>query len=116
MISDILPINQSLGGSGGGQTATTTNGPEGESSPANGQEPAMETTERRQSLQAARGVAEELEGEGSKPPEGSAESDQVTTETDGEEGILPETTLCSLLVAGTAHKNISWGGLVHTSS
>uniref|UniRef100_UPI003AAA292E E3 ubiquitin-protein ligase HECW2 n=1 Tax=Centroberyx gerrardi TaxID=166262 RepID=UPI003AAA292E len=92
VISDTPPTNQAVDDEGGGQTATAiataTSEPEGESPPANGQEPAVETAERRQSLQAAGGVAEEPEGEGSKPPEeaGSADSEQVTTETDGEEG------------------------------
>lgn len=45
---------------------------------------------RRLSLQASGGVAEEQEGEETKPHEeaGSADSEQVTTETDGEEGTL----------------------------
>jgi len=44
---------------------------------------------RRLSLQAAGGVAERRAGEEAKPNEeaGSADSDQTTTETDGEEGI-----------------------------
>ncbi|XP_077435746.1 E3 ubiquitin-protein ligase HECW2-like [Vanacampus margaritifer] len=43
---------------------------------------------RKLSLQASGGVAQEADGEESKPHEeaGSAESEQVTTETDGEEG------------------------------
>lgn len=49
---------------------------------------AEEITVRRRSLQAAGGVADEREGEETKPGEeaGSADSEQVTTETDGEEG------------------------------
>lgn len=41
---------------------------------------------RRLSLQAAGGMAKEQEGEETKEA-GSADSEQVTTETDGEEGI-----------------------------
>ncbi len=48
-----------------------------------------EVSVRRPSLQAAGGVATEQEGEETKPQEeaGSADSEQVSTETDGEEGI-----------------------------
>lgn len=49
---------------------------------------------RRLSLQAAGGVAEQQEGE-AKPSEeaGSADSEQVTTETEGEEGSPVYTNL-----------------------
>ncbi|KAM3862489.1 E3 ubiquitin-protein ligase HECW2 [Diretmus argenteus] len=86
VISDTPPTNQDVDDQGGGQT--TVNEAEGEAPPANGQEPGEEIAERRQSLQAAGGVAVEQEGARSKLPElaGSVDSEQVTTETDGEEG------------------------------
>ncbi|KAF7667298.1 hypothetical protein LDENG_00068720 [Lucifuga dentata] len=79
------PITQPVNDEGGHATVTET---EGEAPPASGQEPGEEIHERRPSMQAARGMADEPEGEGSKPHEeaGSMESEQVTTETEGEEG------------------------------
>lgn len=53
---------------------------------------------RRLSLQAAGGVAEEQEGEEAKPHEESVDSEQVTTETDGEEGTSFQATHSSLFV------------------
>uniref|UniRef100_A0A3Q1F3N3 HECT-type E3 ubiquitin transferase n=1 Tax=Acanthochromis polyacanthus TaxID=80966 RepID=A0A3Q1F3N3_9TELE len=78
--------NQAVDDEGGGQTASTE--VEGQAPPASVQEEAEEISIRRLSLQAAGGVAEEQEGEERKPSEeaGSADSEQVTTETDGEEG------------------------------
>lgn len=62
---------------------------EGEVPSAGEQVEEEEVSVRRLSLQAAGGVAKEEEGEQTKPPEeaGSADSEQVTTETDGEEGM-----------------------------
>lgn len=61
----------------------------GEAPPAFEQQVVEEISVRRLSLQAAGGMAEEQEGEETKPHEeaGSADSEQATTETDGEEGI-----------------------------
>lgn len=61
----------------------------GESASANQVQESGEIVERRRSLQAAGGVAEEqVAGAESKTPKeaGPVDSDQVTTETDGEEG------------------------------
>uniref|UniRef100_A0A3P8RWP9 HECT-type E3 ubiquitin transferase n=1 Tax=Amphiprion percula TaxID=161767 RepID=A0A3P8RWP9_AMPPE len=62
--------------------------PELQQEPKHEQEEAEEISIRRLSLQAAGGVADDQEGEERKPSEeaGSADSEQVTTETDGEEG------------------------------
>ncbi|KAI3356563.1 hypothetical protein L3Q82_017761 [Scortum barcoo] len=78
------PTNQAVDDEGGGQVTIT----EGEAPPASEQEEAEGISVRRLSLQAAGGVAEEQEGDEAKPNEeaGSADSEQVTTETDGEEG------------------------------
>uniref|UniRef100_A0A3B4TU14 HECT-type E3 ubiquitin transferase n=1 Tax=Seriola dumerili TaxID=41447 RepID=A0A3B4TU14_SERDU len=80
------PTTQAVDDEGGGQTDVTE--AEGEAPAASGQEEVEETSVRRLSLQAAGGVAEEQEGEVTKPQEeaGSADSEQVTTETDGEDG------------------------------
>uniref|UniRef100_A0A3B4YGB5 HECT-type E3 ubiquitin transferase n=1 Tax=Seriola lalandi dorsalis TaxID=1841481 RepID=A0A3B4YGB5_SERLL len=80
------PTTQAVDDEGGGQTDVTE--AEGEAAAASGQEEVEETSVRRLSLQAAGGVAEEQEGEVTKPQEeaGSADSEQVTTETDGEDG------------------------------
>ncbi|XP_069554853.1 E3 ubiquitin-protein ligase HECW2 [Brachyistius frenatus] len=61
---------------------------ERETPPAGERGEAEEIGVRRLSLQAAGGVAEEQEGDKTKPNEvaGSVDSEQVTTETDGEEG------------------------------
>lgn len=70
----------------------------GEAPRASEQVTLEEISLRRPSLQAAGGVAEEQEGEGPKPHEeaGSVDSEQVTTETDGEEGTPLSITQCSL--------------------
>lgn len=72
---------------GGGQAAFAE--AEGGAPPVSEQVEAEEVGVRRLSLEAAGGVVKEQEGEETKPREeaGSAESEQVTTETDGEEGI-----------------------------
>uniref|UniRef100_A0A3Q4MZV8 HECT-type E3 ubiquitin transferase n=1 Tax=Neolamprologus brichardi TaxID=32507 RepID=A0A3Q4MZV8_NEOBR len=80
------PTNQAVDGEGGGQGAAA----EAEASPpppTSEQQEVEEISVRRLSLQAAGGVAEQQEGE-AKPSEeaGSADSEQVTTETEGEEG------------------------------
>lgn len=81
---------------GGGQVVVTEAARE--APPASGQEEVEGISVRRLSLQAAGGVAEEQQGEETKPNEeaGSADSEQVTTETDGEEGTLNDSvfTLC----------------------
>ncbi|KAM9851364.1 E3 ubiquitin-protein ligase HECW2 [Aulostomus maculatus] len=61
---------------------------EGDTSPSGQQEDMQEISIRRLSLQATGGVAEDLEGEETKLHEemGSVDSEQITTETDGEEG------------------------------
>uniref|UniRef100_A0AAQ5Y324 HECT-type E3 ubiquitin transferase n=1 Tax=Amphiprion ocellaris TaxID=80972 RepID=A0AAQ5Y324_AMPOC len=78
--------NQAVDDEGGGQAAPAE--VEGQAPPASEQEEAEEISIRRLSLQAAGGVADDQEGEERKPSEeaGSADSEQVTTETDGEEG------------------------------
>ncbi|XP_028289610.1 E3 ubiquitin-protein ligase HECW2 [Parambassis ranga] len=79
--------NQAVDDEGGGQATIPEAAGEAPSTSSD-QEQAEEISVRRLSLQAAGGVAEDHEGEESKPPEeaGSADSEQVTTETDGEEG------------------------------
>ncbi|XP_030613934.1 E3 ubiquitin-protein ligase HECW2 [Archocentrus centrarchus] len=84
--SGVPPICQAVDDEGGGQAAVT----EAEAPPSLPSEREVEVEEigvRRLSLQAAGGVAEQQEGE-TKPCEeaGSADSEQVTTETEGEEG------------------------------
>ncbi|XP_067459043.1 E3 ubiquitin-protein ligase HECW2 isoform X2 [Thunnus thynnus] len=81
------PINQAVADEGGGQVVTVTEA-EVEAPSAGEQEEVEEISVRRLSLQAAGGVAVEQEGEETKPPEEavSADSEQATTETDGEEG------------------------------
>lgn len=83
VVSGTPPTNQAVDDEGGGQVAFAE--AEGE---AREQAEVEEVIVRRLSLQAAGGVAEEQEGEETKPQEeaGSADSEQVTTETDGEEG------------------------------
>uniref|UniRef100_A0A3B5BMR5 HECT-type E3 ubiquitin transferase n=1 Tax=Stegastes partitus TaxID=144197 RepID=A0A3B5BMR5_9TELE len=93
------PTNQAVDDEGGGQAAAApaaaaaaaaaaaTSEVEGQAAPASEQVEVEEISVRRLSLQASGGVAEAQEGEETKPSEeaGSAESEQVTTETDGEE-------------------------------
>ncbi|XP_039456482.1 E3 ubiquitin-protein ligase HECW2 isoform X1 [Oreochromis aureus] len=84
--SATLPTNQAVDDEGGGQGAVA----EAEAPPpppTSEQQEVEEISVRRLSLQAAGGVAEQQEGE-AKPCEeaGSADSEQVTTETEGEEG------------------------------
>lgn len=76
------PAAEGEGGEGGIIEA------QGEAPTSGGQAEAEEAGTRRLSLQAVGGVAKEQEGEELKSGEegGSAESEQVTTETDGEEG------------------------------
>ncbi|XP_045911019.1 E3 ubiquitin-protein ligase HECW2 isoform X1 [Micropterus dolomieu] len=83
VVSRTPPTNQAVDDEGGGQAVITE--AEGGVPPAGVQEG---ISVRRLSLQAAGGVAEEQEGEGTKPHKeaDSVDSDQVTTETDGEEG------------------------------
>ncbi|XP_076013388.1 E3 ubiquitin-protein ligase HECW2 [Genypterus blacodes] len=77
------PVSPAVEDAGGGEAAATEAGAAG-----GGQEPGEESRERRPSMQAAGGVAKELPGKESKQGEeaGSAESELVTTETEGEEG------------------------------
>lgn len=86
VVSRTPPTNQAVDDEGGGQAASAES--EGEAPPPIEQVELEEMGQRRLSMQAAGGVAEEQEGEGAKPQEGaeSADSEQVTTETDGEEG------------------------------
>ncbi|XP_005736857.1 E3 ubiquitin-protein ligase HECW2 isoform X2 [Pundamilia nyererei] len=76
------PTNQAVDGDGQGAAAEAPPPP-----PTSEQQEVEEISVRRLSLQAAGGVAEQQEGE-AKPSEeaGSADSEQVTTETEGEEG------------------------------
>ncbi|KAM7407869.1 hypothetical protein PAMA_003570 [Pampus argenteus] len=86
MVSATPPTNQDVDDEGGGQVAVTEAAVE---APSASEQPEVEEIgARRLSLQAAGGVAEEQEGVGTKPHEevGFVDSDQVTTETDGEEG------------------------------
>ncbi|XP_051259978.1 E3 ubiquitin-protein ligase HECW2 isoform X2 [Dicentrarchus labrax] len=86
VVSGTPPTNQAVDDEGGGQVAVTE--AEGEAAPASEQAEVEDISVRRPSLQAAGGVVGEPEGEETKPPEGagSVDSEQVTTETDGEEG------------------------------
>ncbi|XP_034550466.1 E3 ubiquitin-protein ligase HECW2 isoform X2 [Notolabrus celidotus] len=72
----------------GGQVSVTEAAGEAPPSSEPAQAQAEEVSVRRLSMQASGGVAEELDGVVSKPQEeaGSADSEQVTTETDGEDG------------------------------
>ncbi|XP_049449382.1 E3 ubiquitin-protein ligase HECW2 isoform X3 [Epinephelus fuscoguttatus] len=85
VISGTPPTNQAVDDEGGGQVTTTEAA--GEGPPPFEREVVEEIIVRRLSLQAAGGMAEEQEGEETKPHEevGSADSEQATTETDGEE-------------------------------
>uniref|UniRef100_A0A3Q3X386 HECT-type E3 ubiquitin transferase n=1 Tax=Mola mola TaxID=94237 RepID=A0A3Q3X386_MOLML len=80
------PTNQAVDDEGGGQGALT--GAEREAPPVGEEAEVEEVCVRRLSLQAAGGVAKAQEGEETKPgvEAGSADSEHVTTETDGEEG------------------------------
>uniref|UniRef100_A0A8D3B800 HECT-type E3 ubiquitin transferase n=1 Tax=Scophthalmus maximus TaxID=52904 RepID=A0A8D3B800_SCOMX len=83
------PTTQTVDDEGGGQADVTE--AEGAAPPASEQQQQQEAEEssvRRPSLQAAGGVAEEQEGEETKPQAeaGSVDSEHVTTETEGEEG------------------------------
>ncbi|XP_019123303.2 E3 ubiquitin-protein ligase HECW2 isoform X1 [Larimichthys crocea] len=86
VVSGTPPTNQAVDDEGGGQVAVTEI--EGVAPTPGEQVTVEELSVRRLSLQASGGVAEEPEGEETKPHEeaGSADSEQVTTETDGEEG------------------------------
>ncbi|XP_078119220.1 E3 ubiquitin-protein ligase HECW2 [Sander vitreus] len=87
VVSGTPPTNQAVDDEGGGQVAVT--GAAGEAPPASEQVVVVaEITVRRLSLQAAGGGAAEQEGAETKPVEeaASADSEQATTETDGEEG------------------------------
>lgn len=84
VVSGTPPTNQAEDDEGGGQVAIAE--AEGEAPPAGEQVEVEEVSVRRLSLQAAGGMAKEQEGEETKEA-GSADSEQVTTETDGEEGI-----------------------------
>lgn len=86
VISGTPPTNQAVDDEGGGQTAVTEAG--GDAVAASEQEAVEDIGARRLSLQAAGGVAEEQEGEETKPHKdaGSVDSEQVTAETDREEG------------------------------
>lgn len=78
------PISQAVDDEGGGQAAV----PEAKAPPPSPSEREVEEVgTRRLSLQAAGGVAEQQEGE-AKPREeaGPADSEQATTEMEGEEG------------------------------
>ncbi|XP_031726021.1 E3 ubiquitin-protein ligase HECW2 isoform X3 [Anarrhichthys ocellatus] len=86
VVSGTPPTNHAVDDEGGGQVAIAEAA--GEAPPPS--EPAVveEISVRRLSLQAAGGVAERRAGEEAKPHEeaGSADSEQATTDTDGEEG------------------------------
>ncbi|XP_044073037.1 E3 ubiquitin-protein ligase HECW2 isoform X2 [Siniperca chuatsi] len=86
VVSGTPPTNQAVDDEGGGQVVFTE--AEGGAPPASEEEEVHGISVRRLSLQAAGGVAEEQAGAGIKPHEeaGSVDSEQVTTETDGEEG------------------------------
>ncbi|XP_031726023.1 E3 ubiquitin-protein ligase HECW2 isoform X4 [Anarrhichthys ocellatus] len=85
VVSGTPPTNHAVDDEGGGQVAIAEAA--GEAPPPS--EPAVveEISVRRLSLQAAGGVAERRAGEEAKPHEeaGSADSEQATTDTDGEE-------------------------------
>ncbi|XP_035459955.2 E3 ubiquitin-protein ligase HECW2 isoform X1 [Scophthalmus maximus] len=88
-VSSTPPTTQTVDDEGGGQADVTE--AEGAAPPASEQQQQQEAEEssvRRPSLQAAGGVAEEQEGEETKPQAeaGSVDSEHVTTETEGEEG------------------------------
>lgn len=87
VVSGTPPTCQVVDDEGGVQIMI--NEPEGEAPPASDQVEVEEVSMRRLSLQAAGGTTTEQDAEETKPLEeaGSAESEQVTTETDGEEGI-----------------------------
>lgn len=82
------PLSQAAEGEGGPGAVTEAEG-EAPAAAEQVEDEAEEAGTRRRSLQAVGGVAKEEEGEEVKSREegGSADSEQVTTETDGEEGI-----------------------------
>ena len=85
-VIDTLPSSEDV--VHGISVQTPANQAEGGAAAAN-QEPSEQIAERRRSLQASGGVAEEqVEGAESRTPKEAApvDSDQATTETDGEEG------------------------------
>uniref|UniRef100_A0A7N6F8W7 HECT-type E3 ubiquitin transferase n=1 Tax=Anabas testudineus TaxID=64144 RepID=A0A7N6F8W7_ANATE len=94
VISGTPPTNQAVDDEGGGQAAVTEAG--GDAPAASAQEEVEENSVRRLSLQAVGGVAEEQEGEEAKAHKdaGSVDSEQVTTETDREEGEAVSSACC----------------------
>lgn len=85
-VSGTPPTNQAADDERSGQAVITE--AEGEAPPASEEEEAQDISVRRLSLQASGGVAEDQEGPETKLQEemGFVDSEQVTTETDGEEG------------------------------
>ncbi|XP_061579798.1 E3 ubiquitin-protein ligase HECW2 [Cololabis saira] len=79
---------QTVDDEGGGQAAAAAAEPERDAPSTSGQQEVEQLSVRRLSLQAAGGVAEEPEGKETKTSEevGPVDSEQVTTETDREEG------------------------------
>ncbi|KAK9538089.1 hypothetical protein VZT92_005646 [Zoarces viviparus] len=86
VVSGTPPTNHAVDDEGGGQVAIAEAA--GEAPPPSEPAVVVEISVRRLSLQAAGGVAERRAGEEAKPHEeaGSADSEQATTDTDGEEG------------------------------
>ncbi|KAM6978136.1 E3 ubiquitin-protein ligase HECW2 isoform 1-T2 [Tautogolabrus adspersus] len=86
VVSNVPPTTQAVDDEGGGPVSIAEAG--GEAPPTSAPNQVEEVIVRRLSMQAAGGVAEEPEGAGAKPNEdaGSLDSEQVLTETDGEEG------------------------------
>uniref|UniRef100_A0A3Q3NPC0 HECT-type E3 ubiquitin transferase n=1 Tax=Labrus bergylta TaxID=56723 RepID=A0A3Q3NPC0_9LABR len=87
VVSNIPPTTQAVDDEGGGPVSIAEAGAAPLAPPTSAPDQVEEVSVRRLSMQAAGGVAEEPEGAGSKPNEevGSLDSEQVTTETDGEE-------------------------------
>ncbi|XP_077946828.1 E3 ubiquitin-protein ligase HECW2 [Gasterosteus aculeatus] len=83
VVSGTPPTNNAVDDEGGGQAAIAEAPPPSEPAAVG-----AEVSARRLSLQAAGGVPERRAGEEAKPVEGAsaADSEQVTTDTDGEEG------------------------------
>ncbi|XP_070770383.1 E3 ubiquitin-protein ligase HECW2 [Enoplosus armatus] len=88
VVSGTPPTNRAVDDEGGGQVVVVVAEAEGGPPPAGAQEQVEGISVRRLSLQAAGGTAEGQEGEETKPQEeaASVDSEQVATETDGEEG------------------------------
>lgn len=86
VVSGTPPTNNAVDDEGGGQAAIAEAPPPSEPAAVG-----AEVSARRLSLQAAGGVPERRAGEEAKPVEGAsaADSEQVTTDTDGEEGAQP---------------------------